>query len=469
MPRKPKNIHVPSDESDHENDLGQGDDFFKNLSFMNSGTMGAVLLRLYMKEPFLGTISMYLSKIADANQPTLYVGVKRKVDKTLDQKFGVILGYNRNFVESLNEDHLANVLRHEFYHIVLHHIFSRMPKDIKEARLWNIAVDLCVNYAVSNIDPKSGKEADAFEKVRKCLPDGLLYPGIGQIGKRPEETQDPDFFGLIQKMPVGLAAEVYYRKLREFAEQNPNSPAISSMSDIEVGIADGHGGWGELSESEAQQMKMRVDQLVRKAGERAMKEGWGTVPSQMQEEIAKLLSSEVDWRSLVRNFWATAKSTNHTTTIRRINRRCPGLMPGFKRDEIAKFAFFIDQSGSMGNEDVASGFGNVTSLCQTTGAAVDVYNFDTEVDEDSHKVWKAGRAEAWGRTRCGGTDFNAIRHFLAKPENRRRWSGIIIFTDGYADTLGPMPAGVRVLWVITPSGTKNIVRQGDLVVQLTNV
>jgi hypothetical protein len=38
-------------------------------------------------------------------------------------------------------------------------------------------------------------------------------------------------------------------------------------------------------------------------------------------------------------------------------------------------------------------------------------------------------------------------------------------TDGYAPTLGVV-RGARVLWVITPNGTTNVTRPGDLIVQL---
>jgi predicted metal-dependent peptidase len=94
--------------------------------------------------------------------------------------------------------------------------------------------------------------------------------------------------------------------------------------------------------------------------------------------------------------------------------------------------------------------------------SIDVYHFDTEVDEKSFTVWKKGRATPKAhRTRCGGTDFNAVAGFCNKGENRGKWSGVIILTDGYAPIMGPI-IGSRVLWVITESGTMEMVRPGDL-------
>jgi predicted metal-dependent peptidase len=65
------------------------------------------------------------------------------------------------------------------------------------------------------------------------------------------------------------------------------------------------------------------------------------------------------------------------------------------------------------------------------------------------------------RTRCGGTDFDAVAKFVNDTKNRGRWSGIIILTDGYAPTMSAVN-GAKVLWVVTPSGTMDHVRPGDL-------
>lgn len=141
----------------------------------------------------------------------------------------------------------------------------------------------------------------------------------------------------------------------------------------------------------------------------------------------------------------------------------PGVLPGVKRGTIARFAAFIDQSGSMSDDDVALAFAEVEGASKET--EIDVYNFDTEIDESSHKVWKRGKKFPWGRTRCGGTDFNAVASFVNTQRNRSRWSGVIILTDGYAPVMGQV-SGAKVLWVITPGGTVNVTRPGDLIVQL---
>ena len=97
---------------------------------------------------------------------------------------------------------------------------------------------------------------------------------------------------------------------------------------------------------------------------------------------------------------------------------------------------------------------------------LEVFHFDTEIDEKSKTLWKKGRPfPPAHRTRCGGTDFQAVADYCNRPENRGKWAGIVILTDGYAPAMGQI-LGSKVIWVITETGTMNAVRKGDLAVQM---
>jgi predicted metal-dependent peptidase len=117
----------------------------------------------------------------------------------------------------------------------------------------------------------------------------------------------------------------------------------------------------------------------------------------------------------------------------------------------------------MSDQEVQKGIGELFSLSRE--AEIDSINFDTEVDEASFKTWSKSKKHPWVRTRCGGTDFECVRRFINKPENKKRWTGVVMFTDGYAAGLGQI-IGVRVLWLITESGSMDVIRPGDLVVQM---
>ncbi len=206
--------------------------------------------------------------------------------------------------------------------------------------------------------------------------------------------------------------------------------------------------------------------MIQNGAERAERSNkWGTVPQEMIDYIRRMLSKQVDWRSILRNFIGRTRTLERNSTIRKINKKMPYVFPGVKRPLRANFACFIDQSGSMSDEDIALLFGELEGLANLT--TLDLYHFDTALDLDSHQVWKRGMPYPNPeRTRCGGTDFQCVADFCNEPENRGKWSGIIILTDGYAPTMGAI-VGSKVLWVITEHGTKEAVRPGDLAVQMS--
>jgi predicted metal-dependent peptidase len=175
------------------------------------------------------------------------------------------------------------------------------------------------------------------------------------------------------------------------------------------------------------------------------------------------LKVEVDWRNLLKYFIGIAFSRERTSTIKRINKKAPYVFPGSRRKTIAKIAFFIDQSGSMSNEDVQLAMGAAFSCSRET--EIDVFNFDTSVDENSHQIWKRGKSTVWQRTRSGGTDFNGVRQFLIDNKRKHKYNLVAIVTDGYAAPMDTL-IGTKFIWLITPTGTMEAVASGEMVVKM---
>ena len=121
------------------------------------------------------------------------------------------------------------------------------------------------------------------------------------------------------------------------------------------------------------------------------------------------------------------------------------LVPGAKRNYTSSVAAYIDQSGSVSDAELALCFGELANLAKNTEFTC--YHFDTEVDEESKKVWKRKGMPAH-RTRGGGTCFTAPKEHANK--RRSEFDGYIILTDGYAGD--PGPSRLPRAWVITPDG-----------------
>lgn len=403
-------------------------------------------LSFYMNEPFFGWCSAELTKVADPKCKTAYIGVRKNGNVN-----EVILGYSPKFFRGLTAIQRRGVIMHEIYHMLFRHIFERMVSDPKDQKLHNWATDLAINSLIG---------ADR-------LPDIVLMPGKHPIDPETGKPTEGPYAAYIANAEKGLASDVYFDDLKRIRqeEQEKNGEGGDGVT---VGFdgggmdtLDDHDGWGEIDPEAIEELRDKFGGIIERAMQRAMRDNsWGSMPSEIAEALRKLYSKEVDWASIIHNFVGRSRSLQRHSTIKRINKKMPYIHPGVKRPLIANFACFIDQSGSMSDEDIALLFGELQNLASLT--QLDVYHFDTEIDTKSHMVWRKGDANPKClRTRCGGTDFNAVADFLNKPENRGRWSGAIICTDGYAPVMGAVN-GAKVLWVITENGTMESVRAGDL-------
>lgn len=392
-------------------------------------------LQVYMHEPFLGGVSMNISKYADATCGTAYVGFNKETQE-------LMMGYNPYFFRSLQPAEREGVIVHELYHVVLQHLFERNVSDKKYAMAWNIGTDLAINSIIT-------------QSKANGLPSFALVPG-----RFPAKCKNAKLGEFIKNVKPMLASEFYFEGVKEILDEaEKNGEGDSGLDSL-----DDHSGWGEIPDQIKDQIKDKVRGMIANAVNRAdSRNSWGTVPAAMQAEIRKGLVHEVDWRSILRQFFGSARSMERISTIKKVSKKMPGVLPGVKRGTVARFAAFVDQSGSMSDDDVALAFAEIEGASKE--AEMDVYNFDTEIDESSHKLWKRGKKFPWGRTRCGGTDFDAVARFVNDRKNNGRWSGVIILTDGYAPKLG-FVKGAKVLWVITPGGTVDVTRPGDLIVQL---
>ena len=394
---------------------------------------------LYLDDPFLGSVSMGISKIENNKMPTAAIGAMRT-----KRGLEIMMQINSDFFRGLTAVHRKGVIKHELYHFIFGHITSRAIGDTQYARLFNYATDLAINSIIG----------------AKELPEFGLLPGRRPVDKdgKPDMSPYGDF---IEKAPALQATDYYFEQLRKIVDEQGDSGNEIMIGD---GTLDDHGGWQDLPKEVEDELRDKMKESLSRAVKEAEKsQRWGSVPQEIQEMLKRMLSNEVDWRSILRNFLGRSRSADRISTIKRINKKMPYVYPGTKRPTKAKFVAFIDQSGSMSDEDITLLFGELDNLAKDV--VIDIYFFDTEIDTKSHMTWSKGGNKPRIRARCGGTDFNAVANFCNSRENRNKWTGVIILTDGYAPTMGAIH-GARVIQVITETGTMDACRPGDLAVQM---
>lgn len=342
---------------------------------------------LLEKDPFFAAISRHVQKVKNKNIPT--AGVRISKDGNYE------MAYNPEFFAKLPKHQRLGVLKHEFYHLVLEHVTTRLP-DNKMTKDWNIATDLAINGLIPDEIPEFG-----------CIP-----------GRGP-----------FAKYPAGQTAEWYYSRIKE-DRQNGNDPSDGSDS------MDDHEGWGEgegeIDPEVKELAKQRLREMMRDAAKEAEKtNNWGNMPMDIRRDILDRINPRVNWRSVLRYFIKTSQRANRSHTVKRLNKRYPYVHAGVKVERRAKIAISIDQSGSVSDEMLAKFFSELNNLSKL--AEFTVVPFDTRVEDKLVYAWKKGSHKKPERVMSGGTDFNAPTKYV----NEHQFDGHIVLTDMCAEKPGP--------------------------------
>ena len=371
--------------------------------------------RLLMDEPFFAALSRKVEKRATTAIPT--AGVRVCPDTA---QFEML--YNPDFFDSLPEEQVKGVLKHEFYHLIFEHVTSRMPEGINH-KVWNICADLAINSHLVGE-----------------LPDNCCMPGVGPFAD----------------LPKGESAEWY---LANFPERPEGEGKGEGEGEPGEGSGEGesfddHSGWAEDGDSPAQEAanqmaKERLKQSMKEAAKEAAQspKGWGTMSAAVKKEIIKRLETKVDWRKVLRYFIKTSQRASRRSSVKRINRRYAYIHPGKKVERQAKIAIAIDQSGSVSDEMLESFFGELNKLAKL--AEFTVIPFDTEVPKDKVFIWKKGSSQKTERVSCGGTCFDAPTDYV----NKHSFDGVIILTDMEAPK--PKACKAQRMWMTDQRGAAN--------------
>tara|TARA_Y100001963_G_scaffold102908_1_gene141637 strand:- start:6591 stop:7907 length:1317 start_codon:yes stop_codon:yes gene_type:complete len=393
------------------------------------------LVRLLLHEPFFSKILRCMTKFKSEAVPT--AGVIAKGDE-------LRLVWNPRFVAGLEPIKIRGLLKHESYHLIFNHCTSRKQEP---HILWNWATDLAINSLISENE----------------LPDGGLYPGksldLSKIEDPAALEKWKKVSELIESLPPKMASEWYMQKLLSNKEA---SETIQGDSGEGVATMDDHGGWGDLTDEQRQVMEGKIKKTLETAVRECDRTGnWGSVSSETRSELRRIVSNAVNWKAVLYNFCGRSQRMNKSRTLKKLNRKYPYIHSGVKRGHSANLAIYIDQSGSVSDDEVELFFGALNSLGRLTSFTL--FPFDWSVSDDASVKWKRGQKVPAQRNLSGGTSFHAVNEHFKKHSDS--FDGHIILTDGEASD--PGPSRKRRCWVILP-GCELMFRPhpGDVVVKM---
>lgn len=396
------------------------------------------LLALMMVEPFYSDIIRSLTKIEDNTIKT--AGVYQKDNE-------LVMLWNRSFMAGLGNERAQGVLKHEALHLSLLHTTSRRydPHYIS-----NWSADLAINCMIAR-----------SELPERCLVPGEKFPALTSeelAELTPQEIERHEkLSALIASFPRDMAHEWYFGKLMDDPtvqemekERKMNQAAFEEalrrLEGSMNGDGDDHDGWGDgdMNPEDRQLMEGKIRQILKDAQTRAdQKNQWGTVPSSMQAWIRKIVSGEIPWQSILRQFVGYTHRQDRLETWVRSSKKDPLGQPGVTYSYTPMIYVYVDQSGSVPDSSLELFFGELASLSRK--ATFKVHYFDTEVDDEHAFLWRRGSSVKPTRTRCGGTCFDApTKH----ANESKECDAYMILTDGGAPK--PKSGKKRRAWIIDP-------------------
>jgi len=383
---------------------------------------------LLQNETFFASISLYVNKVVNKQIPTAGVWIN-------PNNYQFELLYNPDFFYNLSNIYKIGIIKHEYYHLALNHVTNRRPKDVNDAKLWNIACDLAINSYLENELPHEDKNNK--EEFFAC------FPGEG----------------IFKKYPKFCSAEAYFKKLKEdknFEQQKITIEKDGSImvSGKKIGQFDNHDLWIDSPEKEGENnidveiIKEKLRNVLKKVIQKTSEQSWGTISENIRKEIFSFVYPKVDWRSILRYFIKTSQRSDKSNSIKKINKRYPYIHSGKKINRVANIAISVDQSGSVGDELLEKFFSELNNLSKI--ATFTVIPFDTEIAINDVFVWKKGQKNKPLRVKCGGTCFEAPTDYV---NERPIFDGHIILTDMCAPK--PKLSKCKRMWMTNEQNLQN--------------
>ena len=359
------------------------------------------MLRLRKASPFFATLALHARFVESPDVPTAATD-------------GSDIFYNPEFLGELTDPHLDGVMLHEVLHAALAHVTRRGRRDPK---LWNIAADVVVNGLVIG---------NGFD-----LPDGH----VRDIARE------------------GLSVEEVYAALRQDPDKSNDAPDYDDLMDPSAGeanegdVAGEAPGASSLRAKRARAMERHWDRIVNEAATAQRASGRGDMPLGVTRAFGLEVPPSVDWRAVLWQFVARARS-DFAAFDRRFTYR--GLYLETLENEDLEVDVCIDTSGSI-DEPALAVF--AAELDAILGAYPGVRCRLWYADAAVYGPWELTSGDALPEPQGGGgTDFAPF--FAAVDEALSAESVAVYLTDGYGAFPVSEPS-IPTLWVVSPGGAAN--------------
>lgn len=346
--------------------------------------------------------------------------------------------YNPEVIDGMKDMELSAMLRVELIRILLQHPYARQPLGCKPIMLHK-ASDMVISpvYHFGFLDMTRPEEyglpmGQHYEWYAKRL----CEMGIHRDGDKPSEGNS-----CTNKQKGEDVSEPSKEGNNQAQNIIQGSLGPEQGQRLEQRLAEDDGAdYTTLWEEDSFQSRLITD-IVQSTTQ------WGSIPSYMVELIKKAADGKIDYRNVLRMFRSSILSQKRRLTRMRPSRRFGFEQMGSRYDFVTRLLIAIDTSGSVGSEELGRYFRIITTFFKYGVQEIDVLMFDCTVQGKPIKLDEAKKNKQEFKVKGrGGTNFQAPIDYVKEYPN---YDGLIIITDGYAETPEVPPhLSTKLLWVI---------------------
>ena len=346
--------------------------------------------------------------------------------------------YNPEIIEGVKDMELSAMLRVEMIRILLQHPYARQPLGCKPMML-QMASDMVISPAYHF------GFLDMTRPEQYGLPSGQHYEwyakrlcemGVHRDGDKPSEGNS-----CTNKQKGEDVSEPSKEGNNQAQNIIQGSLGPEQGQSLEQRLAEDDGtDYTALWEEDSFQSRMITD-IVHSTTQ------WGSISGGMVELIKKAADGKIDYRNVLRAFRSSILSQKRRLTRMRPSRRFGFEQMGSRYDFVTRLLIAIDTSGSVGSEELGRYFRIITTFFKYGVQEIDVLMFDCTVQGKPIKLDEAKKNKQEFKVKGrGGTNFQAPIDYVKEYPN---YDGLIIITDGYAETPEVPPhLSTKLLWVI---------------------
>lgn len=327
--------------------------------------------------------------------------------------------YGRAFVDSLNDAELRFLMLHECFHKMYKHLTTWRYLYDKHAQIANMACDYVINGQI----------------VRAHKQDGFAtMTGPLEMGCYDEKYDD-------SWNASRVFDDIYDEQGGNGGAGQPGQPGGGQP-------IDGHDWEGaqELSGEEQTELEKQIDEALRQGSMLAGKTG-----ANVSRSIEELLTPQIDWRDVLREFVTTTCAGHDYGTWARPNRRFMGAgvyMPSPISEQVEELVIAADTSGSISRRELTVMLSEIASIADTVKPSrirLLYWGHKIAGDETYEEQDVQNLAQSTKPIGGGGTDVNCVTAYM--DEHGINPQAVVVITDGYlAGDWGQWPC--PVLWCV---------------------